>query len=91
MVVGLVLAPYFVVIKKLSYENSYKIIYEWLQKCDLLSGRKLDFDPKYLINNNIKTSMKKLIPPISINKLETNYKSLYLLLQDHNNKNTMIN
>ena len=55
-------------------------------RCDVI--RKLDLDPKYLINNNIKTSMKKLIPPISINKLETNYKSLYLLLlQDHNNNN----
>ena len=95
LIVGIILAPYFIVIKKLSYEESYRIIYEWLQKCD--SVRRLDFDPKYLINNNIKTSMKKLIPPISINKLETNYKSLYLLLlQDHNNNNnnnnnTMIN
>ena len=73
LIVGLILAPYLVVIKKLTYEESYKIIYEWLMKCDSLSGRRLDFDPKYLINNNIKTSMKKLIPPISIYKLETNY------------------
>jgi hypothetical protein len=95
LIVGLILAPYLVVIKKLPYKESYRIINEWLIKCDSLSGRRLDFDPKYLINNNIKTSMKKLIPPISINKLETNYKSLYLLLlQDHNNNNnnnTMIN
>jgi hypothetical protein len=87
LIVGLILAPYLVVIKKLPYKESYRIINEWLIKCDSLSGRRLDFDPKYLINNNIKTSMKKLIPPISINKLETNYKSLYLLLQDHNNNN----
>jgi len=88
LIVGLVLAPYLVVIKKLSYEESYKIIYEWLMKCNSLSGRKLDFDPRYLINNNIKTSMKKLIPPISIYKLEMNYRNLYLsLLADQNNNN----
>ena len=89
---GLILAPYLVVIKKLYYEESYRIINESLIKCDSLSGRRLDFDPKYLINNNIKTSMKKLILPISINKLETNYSNLYLLLLDqkNNNNNTMI-
>ena len=92
LIVGLILAPYLVVIKKLSYEESYKIIYEWLQKCDSLSGRRLDFDPKSLINNNIKTSEKKLIPPISIYKLETNYRNLYLsLLVDQNNNNNNIN
>jgi hypothetical protein len=80
LVVGLVLAPYLIVIKKLTYDQSYKIINEWLQKCDSLSGRKLDFDPKYLINNSLKTSTKKLIPPISLYKLETNYPSLYFLI-----------
>ena len=83
LIVGLVLVPYLIVIKKLSYDQSYKIINEWLQKCD--SVQKLDFDPKYLINNCIKTSMKKLIPPISRYKLETNYRNLYLLLLDHQN------
>ena len=91
LIVGLILAPYLVVIKKLSYDESFKIIYEWLQKCDSSSGRKLDFDPKYLINNNIKSSVKKLIPPISIYKLEVNYRNLYLLLLDQNNNNNNIN
>ena len=78
LTVGLILVPYLVVIKKLTYEESYKIINEWLMKCD--SVRKLDFDPKYLINNSIKTSTKKLIPPISIYKLETNYPNFYFLI-----------
>ena len=86
LVVGLVLVPYLVVIKKLSYDESYRIINEWLIKCDLLSGRKLDFDPKYLINNNIKTSTKKLIPPISIYKLETNYPNFYFLIDQKKRK-----
>ena len=58
-------------------------------RCNLI--RQLDFDPKYLINNNIKTSEKKLIPPISIYKLETNYRNLYLLLLDQNNNNNSSN
>ena len=78
LAVGLILAPYLIVIKKLSYEESYKIINKWLMKCD--SVKKLDFDPRYLINNNIKTSAKKLIPPISLYKLETNYPNLYFLI-----------
>ena len=41
LVVGLVLAPYFVVIRKLSYEESYKVIYEWLMKCN--SNKKIRF------------------------------------------------
>ena len=84
LAVGLILTPYLVVIKKLSYEESYKIIYEWLMKCD--SVRKLNFDPKYLINNNIKTSAKKLIPPILIYKLETNYPNFYFLIDQKKRK-----
>jgi hypothetical protein len=84
LAVGLILAPYLVVIKKLSYEESYKIINEWLMKCD--SVRKLDFNPKYLINNSIKTSIKKLIPPISIYKLETNYPNMYFLIDQKKRK-----
>ncbi|MGI9011908.1 MAG: hypothetical protein ACR2F1_12070 [Nitrososphaeraceae archaeon] len=85
LIVGLILAPYLVVIKKLSYEESYKIINEWVMRCN--SVRKLDFDPKYLINNNLKSTHKKLIPPMTIYKLKTNYPNLYLLL-DQNNSNS---
>ncbi|MGI9009739.1 MAG: hypothetical protein ACR2F1_00945 [Nitrososphaeraceae archaeon] len=85
LIVGLILVPYLIVLKKLPHDQSYRIIYEWLLKCTLL--RPLDFDPKYLINNNLKISMKKLIPPISIYKLERNYRNLYLSLLDQNNTN----
>jgi hypothetical protein len=82
LAVRLILAPYLIVIKKLSHEESYKITNEWLQKCDSVSGRILDFDPKYLINNSLKTSAKKLIPSISLYKLKTNYPCLYFLIID---------
>jgi ABC-type siderophore export system fused ATPase/permease subunit len=78
IIVNLILAPYLVVVKKLSYEESYQIIYEWLQKCDLL--RKLDFNLKDLVNSAITTTQKKQIPPMTIHTLKHNYKNLYFLL-----------
>jgi hypothetical protein len=63
-IVDLVLAPYLILIKKLSNEESFSIIYEWLQKCDLLSGRKLDFDIKDRIKVAIKNTNKKQIFPM---------------------------
>jgi hypothetical protein len=71
-----------------SSEESYRLIYEWLQKCN--SVRKIDFDPKYLINNNLKVTGKKQIPPMSIYTLETNYRNLYLLLDQNNNTSNHI-
>ena len=85
-IVGLILAPYLIVIKKLSYEESYKIINEWLMKCNSLSGRRLDFNPKYLINNSVKVTSKKQIPPMSIYTIETKYPSLYFLIIDQKKK-----
>ena len=39
---NLILAPYLVNIKKLSYQESFDILIEWLKKCD--SIKKLDFN-----------------------------------------------
>ena len=80
IIVNLILAPYLVVIKKLSFEESYPIIYEWLQKCDLLSGRRLDFNKKFLVTTALTTAYKKQIPPMSMITLKTNYKDLYFIL-----------
>ena len=76
----MILAPYLVVIKKLSFEESYQIINEWLQKCDLLSGRKLDFNMRSFVNTALVTAHKKQIPPMSYITLKRNYRNLYLLL-----------
>jgi hypothetical protein len=75
IIVNLILAPYLVVIKKLSYEESYHIINEWLQKCDLL--RKLDFNARSFVNTAFATAYKKQIPPMSIITLKKNYNDLY--------------
>ena len=84
IIVNLILAPYFIVIKQLSFEKSYQIINEWLQKCNL--SRKLDFNSRSLINTALATAYKKQIPPMSITTLKTNYRDLYLLLTQKEKK-----
>jgi hypothetical protein len=78
IIINLILAPYLVVIKKLSYEDSSQIINIWLQKCDLL--RKLDFNITDLVNSALATAYKKQIPPMRISTLKKNYNDLYLLI-----------
>ena len=78
IIINLILAPYLIVVKKLSYEECFQIIYEWLQKCDLL--RKLDFNARDLVNSALTTAQKKQIPPMKMITLKTNYKNLYFLL-----------
>ena len=80
IIINLILAPYLVVIKKLSFEKSYQIIYEWLQKCDLLTRRKLDFNKKLLVTTGLTTAYKKQIPPMTFQTLKNKYKNLYLYL-----------
>ena len=53
----------------------------YLQKCDLLSGRKLDFNSGSVVNTTLNTAYKKQIPPMSIITLKANYKDLYFLLE----------
>ena len=86
-IIELVLSPYFILIKKLSYEETFRKIKEWLHQCDSLSGRRLDFDITDHVNSAIKTVHKKQIPPMSIYKLKTKYSDLYLSLLDQKNNN----
>ena len=85
--VDLILVPYFILVKKLSIEETTQKIMEWLQKGDSLSGRRLDFDPRQKIREALKNTNKKQIGPMRYNTLKEKYKDLYLLLQDHNNNN----
>lgn len=78
IIINLILAPYLVVIKKLSYEESYHIINEWLQKCNLL--RNLDFNVRTVVNTALTTAYTKQIPPMRVIRLKTSYKDLYFLL-----------
>ena len=84
--VGLILAPYLLNIKKLSYDDAFSIIKEWLNKCS--SVRTLDsnfnFRIKYALNNVIKNGYL----PMKLDTLRIKKKSLYDILKPKDNKNT---
>ena len=72
-----ILCPYLVNIKKLQYEQSYKILKTWLEKCN--NSRKLDFNPD--IEIKAKINHVKHYNPIAIKTLIEDNKNLYLLLR----------
>jgi hypothetical protein len=76
---SLILAPYLVNIKKLSYQESFDDLTQWLQKCD--SIRKLDFNPKYLVKSALNIALQKRIPPMKLETLKNKNLELYHILQ----------
>ena len=71
---NLILAPYLVNIKKLSYQQSFDILIDWLQKCN--SFNKIDFNPISLANSALNIATQKKIPPM---KLETLKKQIMII------------
>ena len=53
-----ILAPYLINIKNLTYEESYNIIKEWLNKCN--SMKPLDSYPSYYIKYNLNSAIRNL-------------------------------
>jgi hypothetical protein len=74
-----ILLPYLINIRKLTSEEAFIILNEWLQKCDKL--RKLDFIPKIKIKVDLK-NVKIYLPP-SKEKLKR-YTELYNILRTKN-------
>lgn len=79
----LVLAPYLINIKKLEFQESFRIINEWLNKCDNI--RRLDnstFD--YRLKYAITYAARKQYGPIRKEKIETDnrFRTLYMLLKE---------
>lgn len=81
---SLILAPYLINIKKLSYKESFDILIEWLQKCD--SIRKLNFNSRYLIKIALNTANQKRIPPMKRITLMDRNLELYNILHKQNIK-----
>ena len=77
--ISLILAPYLVNIKKLSYQESFDTLIEWLKKCDAI--RKLDFNPRYLVKSALHTANQKRIPPMKFETLKNKNLELYYILQ----------
>lgn len=77
-----ILAPYFINIKRLSFDDSYRRIYEWLERCSEL--RELDFDPEIKINDSLNSAINTGYLPISLDNplkeprtLKTDNRGLY--------------
>ncbi len=85
IIVDLILAPYLINIKKLSYQESFQIIKDWLvDKCNSL--KKLDNYSNfvnYRIHHALKTAASKGIGPMSLYRIKNDSRysnSLYLLI-----------
>jgi hypothetical protein len=59
-----ILAPYFINVKHLSFNDSCNKIYQWLDMCSQLKG--LDFDPETKINNSLNRAISTGYLPISL-------------------------
>jgi hypothetical protein len=77
---NLILAPYFINIKKLSYQESFNILIEWLKRCH--SIRKLDFNPISLANSALNIATQKKIPPMKFETLKNRNAEIYQILQN---------
>ena len=63
---SLILTPYLIHIKKLSYQESFEFLIEWLKRCNAIS--KLDFNANDQVKSALNIAIQKRIPPM---KLET--------------------
>ena len=79
---NLILAPYLINIKKLSYQQSFDILTDWLQKCN--SFNKLDFNPDYLVKYALTTAIQKGIPPMKLVTLKERNLELYNIVHKQN-------
>lgn len=78
--VALILAPYLVNIRKMSYNDSLQTIKNWLDKCNEL--RKLDANFDYRIKTSLYTAMRKQTLPMRLDTLEDRNRELHRLLTE---------
>jgi Primase X len=76
----LILAPYLINIKKLSYNDSFLTIKDWLDNCDEL--RKLDANFEYRIKYSLNEAITKHRLPIKFDTLKDKNQELHNLLID---------
>ena len=77
--VSLILAPYLINVKKLSYDAASSIINSWLSKCSEL--RQLDQNFDYTVRYALKYSAKNGQRPLKLDTLKTKNLMLYDLLK----------
>ncbi len=76
--IWLILAPYFINIRKEPYDKAYMIIRDWLVRCSAIE--KLNFNPDYKIKSNLDSASKVGYLPISFNNLKLQNRQLYNLI-----------
>jgi Primase X len=76
--VSLILAPYLINIRKLSYDDAVNIINNWLSKCGEL--RHLDQNFDYTVRYALKNCVKNGYRPLKFDTLKVKNKILYDLL-----------
>ncbi len=77
--VNLILAPYLINVRKVSYDVALNIINDWLSKCGEL--RKLDQDFNYMVRYALKYCAKNGNRPLKLDTLKTKNFMLYDLLK----------
>ena len=83
--IDLVLAPFLIVIKHLSFEDSYSIIKDWIVKCNSVEMLKPSieyFDNK--IKRTIEYSLHNRIPPILQENMKKKYPNWHRHLKEKN-------
>ncbi|MFB5600850.1 MAG: DNA primase noncatalytic subunit PriX [Nitrososphaeraceae archaeon] len=75
---NLILAPYLIVIKKLSYSESFEILNKWLGECN--AERQLDFNSCRFVKNALNTALSEGIPPMKLETLKKKDTQLYFKL-----------
>ncbi|MFL6323561.1 MAG: DNA primase noncatalytic subunit PriX [Nitrososphaeraceae archaeon] len=77
--VSLILAPYLINVKKVSYEDALNIINRWLSKC--AKSRQLDQNFDYTVRYALKNSVKNGQRPLKLDTLRLKNNKLYDVLR----------
>jgi len=72
---SLILAPYLINVKKLSYDDAFNIIKDWLNRCD--SIKRLDSNFNYRIKYALENSIKNGYLPMKFETLKEKNRALY--------------
>jgi Primase X len=75
-----ILAPYLISIRKLSYDQAYNIMRDWLHRCSEI--RQMNFNIDHTIKDKLKGTIKVGYFPISLNDLKEESPELYSIIQN---------
>lgn len=76
--IALILSPYLVNIRKISYRECYFIIKDWLSKCNALRGLDTDFDNR--IKYSLNTALRTQRLPMKFDTLKTKNPDLHKII-----------